>query len=338
MYTLAPWIRAALLVPLLSVSLVLGYAQELTVRVVDVGAGECVVVKAPAKDGKPRYMVYDAGNGKTAFDTIQDIIPSGSTIELLVLSHSDADHLGAVPEILDDYRVKRIIHSGYRRTTDTWKAANQAILDEEKYDGAKNIDLSQTELVPGSSFRIGDATAVMVSGFHKPPADWDIKTQGEERNAGSVVVRLVYGKKSVLLCGDAVGRHIEDADDVCLAAEKFMVDNAEAVTIDSDVIVAPHHGADNGSSTPFIEAVSPEYVIFPAGHKHQHPTKSAAQRYLAAKVSLQKIFRTDRGDHEKGPFEWDHQRKDGESDRPGDDDVEIKITATGALAVKYLNP
>lgn len=55
-----------------------------------------------------------------------------------------------------------------------------------------------------------------------------------------------------------------------------MVDRSEVIKIDSDVIVAPHHGANNGSSEKFIEKVSPEFVIFGAGHDHQHPTAAAA--------------------------------------------------------------
>ena len=38
----------------------------------------------------------------------------------------------------------------------------------------------------------------------------------------------------------------------------------------SFVLIAPHHGADNASSTCFIRAVDPHWVIFPAGHAHEH--------------------------------------------------------------------
>lgn len=340
----ARWFRAAFIGLVAFSSVVLVTAQELYVRVVDVGAGECVVVKAPGSDGKDHYMVYDAGNyedsGKTAIEAINEIIPAGSKIDLLVLSHSDSDHIAAVPEIMDAYHVKRVIHAGYQRPTNTWKESNQAILDEAAMDGCKDVNLALVDVAPGSTYKIGKATAVFVAGFHKPPADWGNLDDSEEKNAGSIVIRLVYKGKSVLICGDAVGRHIDDPDDACIAAEKFMVDNADAVNLDSDVIVAPHHGADNGSSKAFINAVSPEYVIFSAGHKFDHPRKSAAERYLAAGVSLQKMLRTDREDDEsdKGDKEWAAGRKSGEKDKPGDDDVEVRISATGQLTVKYLNP
>ena len=110
--------------------------------------------------------------------------------------------------------------------------------------------------------------------------------KAEFRNAGSVVIRLKYKGKSILFTGDAVGRHIDDPEDALIASEKFMIENSEVIKIDSDVLIAPHHGADNGSSNAFISAVSPEWVIFTAGHTHKHPRGVAAQRYLDSGVKL----------------------------------------------------
>ena len=180
--------------------------------------------------------------------------------------------------------------------------------------------------------RIGDAFVTTVCGFGTPPKDWDLNNKSEKRNAGSIVIRLYYKGKSILICGDAVGRHIDDPADACIATEKFMVDMSEVITIDSDVIIAPHHGADNGSSTPFIKKVAPKWVIFPAGHAHEHPREAAAKRYLANGVDEDHIFRTDKGDDEGGD-EWDHQRVNGAKDKKGDDDVEIKITSAGVVTV-----
>jgi competence protein ComEC len=99
---------------------------------------------------------------------------------------------------------------------------------------------------------VGDATITFVCGFHNLPEDWPTLSDSEARNARSAVVRLDYAERSILFCCDTVGRHIDDDDNVCIAAERFMVDNADDVRLRSDVIVAPHHGADNGSSVAFI--------------------------------------------------------------------------------------
>ena len=52
-----------------------------------------------------------------------------------------------------------------------------------------------------------------------------------------------------------------------------------------------------------IEAVSPHWVIFPAGHRHDHPRKAAAEHYLAAGINASIMLRTDRHDDE-GYKEW----------------------------------
>ena len=71
------------------------------VRVIDVGPGLAIVVRMPGDF----YMVYDAGHwaggGSAAFEGVKSVVPEDEEIDLMVLSHSDADHLAAVDEILD---------------------------------------------------------------------------------------------------------------------------------------------------------------------------------------------------------------------------------------------
>ncbi len=113
-----------------------------------------------------------------------------------------------------------------------------------------------------------------------------------------------------------------------------MVDRHDAgeVSLESDVMIAPHHGGNNGSAACFIDRVDPEFVIFSAGHQYQHPTKAAAEWY--ENVDEDKIFRTDRGDDESGSFEWKKGKVSGCKDKKGDDDVEIVLKANGTVLVE----
>lgn len=303
------------------------------IRVVDVGGGLCCVVLLP----DDQYFVYDTGNfddhGASGFAAVQTLVPSDKPIDLMVLSHSDSDHIAGTEEICGAYKVKRIMHSGLWRSPDTWQRANAAILAEEQDDGAENINLEHTQPAFGTVYDFGDAKLTYICGYHKPPTNWDLATDGEDRNAGSIIMRLEYKGKSVLFCGDAVGRHIGDGANVCIATEKFMVDQNGTVPITSDVIIAPHHGADNGSSKKFVQTVKPTYVIFSAGHKHKHPTTSAAKRYMNAGVLADNMFRTDRGDNE-GSYEWSRGAT-STADAIGDDDIDILITKDGELEVAY---
>ncbi len=313
--------------------------DDVLVRVIDSGVGLCCVVHMPGD----KFMIYDAGDyaggGKLAFEKVKEVVPykKYKEIELLVLSHSDADHLGAANEICDKYWVKRILRAGRRRDSDAWVAAARAIHMEEKVEGSVDINLKDDEYPMGATYRFGDVFVTMVCGFHKPPKAWGTLDTSKERNAGSIVIRMLFNDKSILFCGDAVGRFEGDDPNMVRATERFMLDNADVITIDSDVIIAPHHGADNASSNLFIQQVSPQYVIFSAGHRHRHPRSKAAKRYIGNGVSINKMFRTDLGDDE-GADEWAHGREDGHKDKAGDDDIDILIRLDGTIEVEYVNP
>ena len=62
------------------------------------------------------------------------------------------------------------------------------------------------------------------------------------------MARLDYEGSSVLFAGDTVGRRKSDNNSACKDAEKIMVDRHDAgeVSLESDVMIAPHHGGNNG--------------------------------------------------------------------------------------------
>ena len=309
------------------------------VRVVDVGPGLCCVIQMPGN----RFAIYDAGDGSAANGKIQELIPLGSALELLVLSHSDSDHLGSVPFICKQYMVKNVIHSGLKKPrskgssepTLAWSKAMRAIHSEVVDEHCQEKSLKDSPLTPGQTFTFGDVRLVTVFGLTQPPAAWGFtssKHTSEFYNSGSIVMRLDYRGKSVLFCGDTVGRLIDDPATTCIAAERAMVDNNSNVSINCDVIVAPHHGADNGSSTAFIQATSPTFVIFSAGTLFKHPRASSAKRYLDNGVAVERMFRTDRGDIQRNG-EWTVGT--GQGDKAGDDDVDVLIRNSGQIVVDY---
>jgi len=93
----------------------------------------------------------------------------------MVLSHSDADHLGAVDELCDSYKVKQILHRGRVRTTGTWGDADAAIT-LEKAAGCIAVSLKTDEFPPGATCRFGDAWLTVVCGFSDPQAGWGLKS------------------------------------------------------------------------------------------------------------------------------------------------------------------
>lgn len=321
-------------------------AQEAYVRVVDVGAGLCVIAHTP--DGYD--LLYDAGfRGGYCAEAVEEIV-GDNHIELIILSHSDADHIGEVDEILAANSADTIIHTGSRRDTIAYREAMDAI-GRAAASGSTVINLANAPDADadgikdeiGSVYELGEARVEILAGWH----EWDLDlsdagrspNESERRNAISIVVRYSYRGQSVLLTGDTIGRRIEDDALACRDAERWMT-RAGAPSLQSDVLLAPHHGANNGGSACFLAAVDPAYVIFSAGHDHMHPRQQTAERARAQGVPWNRMFRTDRGDDERDPArnqphqrEWGRGRVAGNVDPPGDNNIEICLGAD--VRVRY---
>jgi beta-lactamase superfamily II metal-dependent hydrolase len=254
------------------------------IRILDVGAGHSALIKLPGD----KYVIYDAGSdklrdGNRTLAQIKEYIPAGSTIELMVLSHTDADHINAAEQVVRDYNVKKVLWTGFdaqmvgNTRTGAFKRLVAMLIAKP---GTVNVNLNTEDstLVPGSHFMIGNARFTFLCGFGKPDPDWQGLSPSEKLNGVSIVMKLDFKGNSVLFTGDAVGRHITSPDTTLLATEHYLVNNAASL-LPSTIVIAPHHGAKNGSSKKFVQMVHPQVVIFPAGHEHKHPTKRTAELY-----------------------------------------------------------
>lgn len=90
-----------------------------------------------------------------------------------------------------------------------------------------------------------------------------------KRNNASCVLKITAGDKSVLLTGD-----IEKS------AERELVKSMHN-KLDVDILVAAHHGSNTSSVTEFIDATSPDYVLYPTGYlnRYRFPARKVTQRY-----------------------------------------------------------
>lgn len=140
-------------------------AADAYLRVVDVGAGLCVVGRLPGGQD----FLYDAGHwDSTQCAAAVEELVTDNRLELVVLSHSDSDHLGELDTILAANKASVILSTGSRRDTNTWLDAQGAIAREVQ-DGASVINLETWPLIPGMTFRLGDAKLTFIAGWH----DWD---------------------------------------------------------------------------------------------------------------------------------------------------------------------
>ena len=243
-------------------------ADLLRVRFISVESGDSVWVTTP----NGNRMLIDAGlDANEVADHIAGLVgPFNNTIDLLVLTHPDADHVGGMPEVIRRFDIGAILHTG--ETTQSlafnrWKSA---------ISGSEN----QALLEPGSVIGLDAGVFVEVVSAGCPSG---IGTCDDLNNA-SAVLRIVYDQVSVLLTGDIEAK-----------AERRLV--RERLPIQSTVLKVPHHGSTTSSTVEFLDAVAPQVAIFTVGYGSQsdrfgHPDPEVYRR-VAKYVSAPRAFRTD---------------------------------------------
>lgn len=314
--------------------------SEVLTRIIDTGAGHASVTLMPSG----HVMVFDAGRRSQSdviLDQIKSVVGGRRHIDLLVISHTDADHLGAIPAIFDEFEVKMVLRTGLYRCKRgydcQWGESHQAIRRSVELGRTIDLNLRRAPIDLGYTFRFGESQIQVVSGFYTPPDYWELtKGSSDWLNAGSIVVRLTYQNQSILFTGDEWGKD-DGTEKPAAGAEAFMISHANERPINADVLIASHHGADDASSLEFVRAVSPQWVILPAGGSHRHPRQHTVDRILAAGVPRDRILRTDLCDR-PGVGEWVGGWVLGSDDSAGDDHIDIILSNSNAEpVVRYVH-
>ena len=317
--------------------------SQVEVYVLDVGAGLCTVTKLPNGE----IIVYDCGSsegkkGKEGKKIIKERLPElidlGSQIDLLILSHTDADHINSTDFLFDNYNIKKVLWTSYSKEdyteykdddSETYKAF---VADLEK-ENCDVVDLFEQDSIipPGLEEQHDDVTIRYFSGFNVPQESWHIhgndwKPQGYALNAVSITMQLEYKGKRIFYGGDAIGW----LADTLTATDKYILENIpDYDLLQSEIMIVPHHGSWNGSSNDLIKAIDPEFAIFSAGTKHNHPNESTIERFVKNNSSI-KLIGTNKDDM------YEHYNKNN-NDKIGDDEIHITISEYSELKCEYLN-
>jgi competence protein ComEC len=195
------------------------------------------------------------------------------TIDTLILSHPNSDHLNGLIFIARHFNVKTIWTNGESKTTLGYKRLRKIVAGKHLYRPAFK-QMPRKQLINGVEFL-----------FLYPPADFlDKKKNGQKwRNANnnSLVIKVSFGGVSFLFPGDIMAE-----------AEKELVRLAGA-DLACDVLLVPHHGSRSSSSQPFLSSVKPDVAVISAGWKNRFrfPHATVLEAYLKRGC---RILRTDR--------------------------------------------
>ncbi|MGW8187730.1 MAG: ComEC/Rec2 family competence protein, partial [Desulfobacterales bacterium] len=249
--------------------------QDLRATFLDVGQGSATLLELPGG----YCMLVDGGgySDNAAFDVGARIIAPFlwhkkiKTVETLVLTHPNSDHLNGLIYIAENFNVQHIWSNGEPGSTLGYRQLMKTVKDKNiTHPVFRQLD-RQVE-VAGIKIEILNPLRGFLERRQTEP--W------RDLNDNSLVTRFTCGAISFLLCGDITAK-----------AEKELV-TREGDRLKSTVLFVPHHGSDSSSTTGFIDAVKPQIGIVSAGwqNRYHFPHPAVLRRYRQAKTRL---LRTD---------------------------------------------
>ncbi len=222
-----------------------------------VGQGDAILIS----QGMNQVVIDGGRDGRLLLSRLGRHVPFyDRTIETLIPTHPDADHIGGLSALLERYRVETVFDTGAR--TDT-KSAFLFYRDLER-EGTRTVPALR-----GTSLTLPRDGKLSVLYPYAP-----LLADVSETNEGSIVARFEFGETSFLFTGD-------------LPDEEHFISDLAPV----DVLKVAHHGSQFSTSDAFLDLVRPSEAVISVGeNRYGHPHASVLERLAAHRVA---ISRTD---------------------------------------------
>src|SRR5581483_9910296 len=225
---------------------------KLVVTVLDVGQGDAILIQTPGGHD----VLVDGGPGRTVLRGLGEAMPwQDRTIDYVVLTHPQADHLTGLVDVLDRFEVRHVISGpgwGDGFEMDAWD------------DAVARAGASSAVARAGQTLALGDGVEIEVLAP-------DAAMAGDDNlNNTGVVLRVSLRDVHVLLTAD-----IEAEGE----AELLHSD----ADVRADVLKVAHHGSRTSSTPAFLAAVRPAVAVISAGkgNRYGHPAPEVVERLAA---------------------------------------------------------
>src|SRR5690625_2970941 len=214
--------------------------NQINVHYIDVGQGSAALIQF--SDNEENYTIlYDTGDwrGKEVVPYLQQ--QQIDFIDLVMISHPHADHIGQLKKIMDNFAVGEVWMTGNTANTKVYQSAIEAVM---------NSDADYDEPMAGEEFDIGPLEITIL---HPSSLTGDL-------NNDSLSAIFTYGNISFIFTGDAYK-----------STEKQIIKRQS--NIQADFLHVGHHGSSTSSDAQFVKAVQPKYAIYSAatGNSYGHP-------------------------------------------------------------------
>ncbi len=247
----------------------LGANSTFSIQFIDVGQGDSAIVEC---DG--RYMLIDVGD-KQAGNKVYQVLEEKQVrkLDILVISHLHADHIGGLREALLNV-------SSIGLTLSNTRSSSTAVF--EKAEEVLNDNNAKIQVPSvGDKYKLGSAQVEVM----------DVASTEEN---DSLVILVTYGDTRFMFTGD-----------IEYSGQNRLLEKCSGESGDDEfkvnVIKIPHHGSygvngtfntDNSSYYRMIRTFNPDYAVISVGadNKYGHPHKETLDLLSQANV---KVYRTD---------------------------------------------
>ncbi len=245
------------------------------VTAIDVGQGDSIFVVGPngstmlVDSGGPVGGVTEAAEATSRFDIGEEVVSPYlwsrrfRRLDVLVLSHAHSDHMGGMPAVMRNFRPLELWVS-----IDPNSDAYRALMSE-----TKELQVQVRHFYAGDQLAWGGTQMTILApetGYANPR---------EPVNDDSLVMRMQYGRSSVLLEGDAEA-----------PSELEMLTHGRVTA--ATLLKIGHHGSRTSTTQEFLDAAAPKDAVVSVGRGNTfgHPRYEVIERIAEART---KLYRTD---------------------------------------------
>lgn len=244
----------------------------------DVGQGDATLVTLGSMQ-----VLIDGGPDSSVLDCLSHHLPFWDrTLEAVVLTHAQADHMSGLVDVLERYEVEQLVVNGLVNDTAGFREFRVAVVEEGT---AVHLPSRGDEIrIESVVFRVlwPKEQMGLASLWEESGEDSDVlgvATYSGDINETSVVLQLSFGEFDALLVGD-----------IGFSSEKALL--ADGVLEKTEVLKVAHHGSKYSSSSDFLREIQPKLAFVSVGEKNRfgHPTSDTLIRLDTVGA---RILRTD---------------------------------------------
>ena len=211
--------------------------NNLNITILKIGKADAIII-----EDCDEYMIIDAGEEEDGTEIVNYLKSKGKTsIEKLIITHFDKDHVGGADTVIENIEVKEIIVPDYIGTGSDYVAF---------IDSMKQLDISPTYLTDVTTFNLGNSIVTI-----EPPSSYEISNEVNEiDNDLSLITTIRHFDNTLVFLGDAEKPRLKEW------LKNTTIQKCEFIKF-------PHHGIYNTEHDNLINQLKPELVAICTSRK-----------------------------------------------------------------------